>query len=135
MRGLMSTTTMTTTTVKGKRKLAQTKELQDSPPVIANGREGTTRGKMTMSEVQSPPAKRRRSSDRIANKMAQKRESIEDDDGFVFTRAPKPKKAKTATSTATAAPVTAKVASAAPRAAKRFVIDFTADVHSLTRAN
>jgi hypothetical protein len=89
MRGLKATTgssTTTTSTLKGKRKLAQAKDYPDSPP---NGTTTTTKIKKQVNEVNSPPSKRRRSSDRIANKQGTKRQSMEDDDGFVFTRAPK----------------------------------------------
>jgi hypothetical protein len=115
MRSLKSTTS-TTTTLKGKRKLAQAKEYPDSPPATPpNGKSSTTRGKKRVSEANSPPSKRRRSSDRIANKTRQKRTSMEDDDGFVFTRAPKH---------------TRKVAEVkeVSRPAKPFVMDFTAEV-------
>ena len=116
MRSLKSTTS-TTTTLKGKRKLGQTKDYPDSPPTTPpNGMSTTTtRGKKRINEANSPASKRRRSSDRIANKTGQKRTSMEDDDGFVFTRAPKQKR---------------KVAEVkeVSRPAKPFVMDFTAEV-------
>jgi kinetochore protein Mis13/DSN1 len=116
MRSLKSTTS-TTTTLKGKRKLGPTKEYPDSPPTTPpNGTSTTTtRGKKRINEANSPPSKRRRSSDRIANKTGQKRTSMEDDNGFVFTRAPKQKR---------------KVAEVkeVSRPAKPFVMDFTAEV-------
>ena len=94
MRSLKSTSS--TSTLKGKRKLAQTKDYPDSPPATPphhNGKTTTTRvTKKQVFELNSPPAKRRRSSDRIANKAGQKRQSMEDDDGFVFTRPSKQKR-------------------------------------------
>ncbi len=126
MRSLKSTTststTTTTTTVKGKRKLAQTKEYPESPPATPpkDGTTMTTRGKKQIGKgIDSPPAKRRRSSDRIANKTGQKRQSMEDDDGFVFTRPPKRKTQPTQ-----------KTIPASKPSAKPFVMDFTADVLS-----
>jgi len=115
MRGLKSASsvTATTTTTKGKRKLAQAKEYPDSPP--ATPPKGM-RGKKRISDVSSPPQKRRRSSDRIAKQQGQKGDSLEDDDGFVFTR---PAKKKAAT-------VSSKPEVSKPRAAsKPFVMDFT----------
>jgi kinetochore protein Mis13/DSN1 len=118
MRSLKSTTS-TTTTLKGKRKLAQSKEYPESPPTTPpNGKSTTTRGKKRISEVNSPPAKRRRSSDRIANKTGQKRASMEDDDGFVFTRPSKQKRK------------VAEVKEVSTRPEKPFVMDFTAEVSS-----
>jgi hypothetical protein len=102
MRSLKSTTktltaTASTSTLKGKRKFAQTKEYPDSPPTTpplppANAKATTTRTKKQITDLSSPPTKRRRSSDRIANKLGTKRTSAEDDNGFVFTRAPKQKR-------------------------------------------
>ena len=108
MRSLKSTTTSTTattTTTKnsttstkgGKRKHGQTKDYPDSPPttppynvkVMATASRGA---KNKIVDITSPPSKRRRSSDRIANRTGTKRTSMEDDDGFVFTRAPKQKR-------------------------------------------
>jgi len=119
-----SSTTTTTATAKGKRKLAQAKEYPDSPPATppTERTTATTRGKkQSANEGASPPAKRRRSSNRIADKTGQKRQSMEDDDGFVFTRAPK---RKTQTTQAQVNPPPKPVA-------KPFVMDFTADVLSL----
>jgi hypothetical protein len=112
MRSLKSTSTSAaaTTTLKTKRKLAQTKEYPESPPATPNAKQA--RGKKRVSDVNSPPPKRRRSSDRIAN--SKKRQSMEDDDGFVFKRAQKPKRN----------PVEV-------RSAKPFVMDFTADVRPI----
>lgn len=98
MRSLKSASSSSTPTLKGKRKLAQTKDYPDSPPATPphhnNGKTTTTRvTKKQVFDLNSPPAKRRRSSDRIANKTAgQKRQSMEDDDGFVFTRPSKQKR-------------------------------------------
>lgn len=99
MRGLKSTTAVSTatssTTLRGKRKLAESKGYPDSPP--ATPPQDDVKAKKTytrklLREANSPPAKRRRSSDRIANK---KRQSMEDDDGFTFTRAPKQRRKAT----------------------------------------
>lgn len=114
MRSLKSSTAAATTTLKGKRKHTQTKDYPDSPPATPphNNNVKTTTAKNKIIDLNSPPAKRRRSSDRIANKTGKKRQSMEDDDGFVFTRAPKQKR---------------KPAQPEP-SSKPFVIDFTADV-------
>ena|SRR5271170_3263241 len=132
MRSLKSTTaTSTSTTLKGKRKLAQTKDYPDSPPATPpqeKNDHGTTKSRITKKQVidlnspsSPPPAKRRRSSDRIANnnKSGKKRQSMEDDDGFVFTRAPKQR--RKAAQTETEVP-------SQRVAAKPFLMDFTADV-------
>jgi len=113
-----STSTTTMTTLKGKRKLAQTKDYPESPPATPPPAPVTkgSRGKKRMSDVNSPPQKRRRSSDRIAKQVGQKRESLEDDDGFVFTR-PAKKKAATITSKAEITKPTAP--------SKPFIMDFT----------
>jgi len=116
MRSLKSTAATGTTTLKGKRKHAQTKDYPDSPPATPPRdvkTTTTTRGAKTkVIDLNSPPPKRRRSSDRIANKTGRKRQSMEDDDGFVFTRAPKQKR---------------KPAQPEP-SSKPFVMDFTVDV-------
>ena len=118
MRSLKSTTA-TTTTLKGKRKLAQTKDYPDSPPATPppppQNNVKTRALKSKINDVNSPPSKRRRSSDRIANKLGKKRQSMEDDDGFVFTR-PAKQKRKPA------------VPEEPPQRAKPFVMDFTVDV-------
>jgi hypothetical protein len=119
MRGLKSatgTSASSTTTIKGKRKLAQTKDYPDSPPATPPPETNGKRGKGRISEINSPPPKRRRSSDRIAKQMQQKRGSFEDDDGFVFTR-PAKKKAATITSKADVVKSTS--------VSKPFVMDFT----------
>jgi hypothetical protein len=94
MRSLKSASS--TSTLKGKRKIGQTKDYPESPPATPphhNGKTTTTRvTKKQVFELNSPPAKRRRSSDRIASKTGQKRQSMEDDDGFVFTRPAKQKR-------------------------------------------
>ena len=126
MRSLKSAgaTTASTTTVKvsGKRKLAQTKEyLHSPPPSPPQGRQNnakTLKGRNHAADIESPPAKRRRSSDRIAQKQGKKRTSMEDDDGFVFTRAPKQKRTAAVQSEQPQLPVSH----------KPFVMDFTADV-------
>ena len=122
MRSLKSTSTTTTTT--GKRKLAQTKEYPDSPPTTPSPPNVKTKpiNKQVFDLTASPPAKRRRSSERIAQKLGQKRTSIamEDDDGFVFKRASKQKR-KT-----TVIPEETKSTSSKP-----VLVDFTADVCAL----
>jgi hypothetical protein len=122
MRSLKSTTG-TSTVLKGKRKLAQTKEYPDSPPATpppATQNNVKSRAlKSKINDVNSPPSKRRRSSGRIANKLGTKRQSMEDDDGFVFTR-PTKQKRKPA------------VPEDPPPRTKPFVMDFTADVFRLT---
>ena len=101
MRSLKSATTSTTiTTTIGKRKLAQTKEYPDSPPTTPPNVKTKPVSKRAFDLTTSPPAKRRRSSERIAQqKSGQKRPSTgtEDDDGFVFKRAIKVQKRKTPT--------------------------------------
>src|SRR5271169_3830529 len=92
-----TTTKSTTSTLGGKRKHRQTKDYPDSPPATpphkAKVKTTASRGaKNKIIDLNSPPSKRRRSSDRIANKTGTKRTSMEDDDGFVFTRAPKQKR-------------------------------------------
>ena len=119
MRSLKSTTA-TTTTLKGKRKLAQTKEYPESPPATPPQNNVKTRAlKSKINDVNSPPPKRRRSSNRLANKLGTKRQSMEDDDGFVFTR-PAKQKRKPA------------VPEEPPQRTKPFVMDFTADVSRLS---
>src|SRR5271156_350475 len=122
MRSLKSTSMTTTTT--GKRKLAQTKEYPDSPPTTPSPPNVKTKPlkKQAFDLTTSPPAKRRRSSDRIAQKQGQKRTSIamEDDDGFVFKRASKQKRKTPSTSEETKS-----------TSSKPFVMDFTADVCAL----
>lgn len=125
MRGLKSTTKTLTTktstsTLRGKRKLSQTKEYRDSPPATPppapNVKATTTRPKKQINDLGSPPAKRRRSSDRIANRLGTKRASAEDDDGFVFTRAAKQKRKAAVTHPEPTAPRTT--------VAKPVVVDF-----------
>jgi hypothetical protein len=84
MASVKSSLTSTTTVTKGKRKLAQTKSNDDPSQV-------KTRVRQT--QANSPPPKRR-TSDRIANKLGKKRASMEDDEGFVFTRPSKQRKLK-----------------------------------------
>ena len=118
MRSLKSAT-VTTTTLKGKRKHTQTKDYPDSPPATpsppSQNNVKTRALKSKIHDVNSPPSKRRRSSDRIANKLGGKRQSMEDDDGFVFTR-PTKQRRKPA------------VPKEPPQKTKPFVMDFTADV-------
>ena len=94
MRSLKSASS--TSTLKGKRKIGQTKDYPESPPATPphhNGKTTATRvTKKQVFDLNSPPAKRRRSSDRIASKTGQKRQSMEDDDGFVFARPAKQKR-------------------------------------------
>jgi hypothetical protein len=133
MRSLKSTaaTATTTATLRGKRKLAQTKEYPESPPATpppAKPADFKTRGKKQAVDLNSPPAKRRRSSDRIANKLGQKRQSMENDDGFVFTRAPKQRKQRKSSARAENA---AEQRAPPPIVNKPVVMDFNTDVSSL----
>src|SRR5438046_1776254 len=128
MRSLKSTTvttSATTTLKKGKRKLAQTKDYADSPPqtpLANNVKTTTTRVKKQTIDLSSPPSKRRRSSDRIANKFGKKRPSMEDDDGFVFTRPTKQKRNPAAPEEPT------------HLVSKPFVMNFSAEVLSLKQS-
>ena len=75
----------------------------------------------------SPPTKKRRSSERIANKLEQKRVSMENDDGFVFKRAPKQRIRK--------AEAPEKLLETAKPVAKPFALEVVADVVFRQREN
>jgi len=117
MASAKSSWTSTVTVTKGKRKLAQTKSNDDPGTIPADVK---PRVKKASSQTNASPPKRR-TSDRVANKLAKKRVSMDDDDGFVFTRPSKQRKLKSVEDKQTKQADSRK-------ADKPFVLDLDSDV-------